>query len=117
MTDFEKIKHDIDSEWSEITYKIRKYSDAFHDALVKFIEDNNLENDVIRTVDGKSEKGRLKIIQGEYKFKRSITAYIQFYPYKKNGEISNAHRSDDISIYDNPSEYFDILKKTYKPAE
>jgi len=117
MIDLKKIKEDIDNSWSEITNKISQYNDIFYNSLVEFVVDNNLENDVIRTVGDRSERGRLKIIRSEYKFKRSITAYVQFYPYKKNGELGNTRRSDDISIHDNPSEYFDMLKKIYKPAE
>lgn len=113
-TEFETEKKNLDSQNAELNEKIDLYKKNFQKVLKVFLETFDLNNDVIRKNGNKAETGRLRIINDEYKSKRNIKAYVVFHPYKKDGELSNAHRTDDFDV-NTPSEYFDALLKTYEP--
>ena len=112
-TEFEKQKLELDAQNAELIEKTNAYSENFQKILKVFLETFDLNNDVIRKNGNKIEIGRLRIINDEYKSKRNIKAYVVFHPYKKDGELSNAHRTDDFDV-NTPSEYFDALLKTYE---
>lgn len=110
----EQIKN-LNEDFKNLTDIQNAYNQNFKNILNDFLKHHNLQNDVTRTVDNKTEKGKLEIINGQYKDYAFITSYIVFKPYKKDNELSAAHRIDKLEL-ENIEEYFDKILKIYQPA-
>ena len=103
----------------DINERMAVYNADFKATLESFIKENNLDKTVIRNETGKDERGELRIFanyENGYKSNRSIPCYVLFYPYRKDGQLSNAHRCDNI-VVNTPGDYFNGILERYKPAE
>lgn len=102
-----------------IIEKTTAYNTVFKDTLESFIAEHHLDKTVIRNETGKEERGELRVFENYangYKNNRAIPCYLLFYPYRKDGQLSNAHRLDNI-VVNVPGDYFNGILERYKPAE
>jgi len=105
----------LDEKYNDIKSRRNDFIDSYRQALEDFLKKHQLDGDVIRVIDGKEKRGVLHIVSSSSMF-GPCPCITRFHPYKKDGTECINYKADYF-IIDKPSDAFDAILRSYKPAE